>query len=74
MRVSEVLLTTSDVGTVLRMSRSGLAYWRRHGLGPPWLKLHRTIRYSRKGLSAWLQQRDGRRAQAQHALSTGGTR
>jgi hypothetical protein len=52
------MLTTFEVGRILRLSRWTLGAWRAVGQGPPFVKLARnTVRYPRRVFERWLRQR-----------------
>ena len=52
------LLTTFEVGRLLRVSRDTLIDWRRERRGPPFVKLSKSVvRYPRRGLEYFLRQR-----------------
>lgn len=48
-------LTTREAAEVLGMHPGTLANWRSRRIGPPWLKLGKSIRYRRCELEAWCQ-------------------
>jgi predicted DNA-binding transcriptional regulator AlpA len=50
----ERLLTPNETADFLRVSDSWLAKARMRGDGPPFLKVGRSIRYSRAALVGWL--------------------
>jgi predicted DNA-binding transcriptional regulator AlpA len=50
----ERLLTPKEAASFLRVSDSWLAKARMRGDGPPFLKVGRSIRYSRAALVQWL--------------------
>lgn len=53
------LLTPAETADLLGVTELTLAEWRRHRQGPPYLKLgHRTVRYDRDALGAWLEARE----------------
>ena len=52
-------LTPSEAAQVLGVTEQTLTEWRRHRQGPPYLKLgHKTVRYDRDALEAWLASRE----------------
>jgi excisionase family DNA binding protein len=52
------LLTPGEVAEILRVQVSTLQEWRRLKKGPPYTRLgHRTVRYRRAVIDAWLEQR-----------------
>jgi hypothetical protein len=57
----ERLLTPAEAAEILRVAESTLRGWRTRGTGPPWLKIGRSVRYSRSGLVEWMnaQERGG---------------
>lgn len=48
------LMKPGEVATELLMSEKTLANRRSRGEGPPFMRLGRAIRYSRKAVTAWL--------------------
>ena len=51
------LLTSEDVSEYLRVSPHTIEMWRRKKVGPPWLKIGRSIRYKFSEVHAWLERR-----------------
>jgi hypothetical protein len=49
------LLKPQEVAPRCQVSIYTLARWRARGIGPPFLKHGRVIRYSRIGLDRWLE-------------------
>ena len=52
---SPEMLTARQVAKLLGVSDGTLENWRRAGRGPPYHKIERCIRYSRKTISAYLK-------------------
>jgi hypothetical protein len=50
-----VLLTPLEAAKLLKLSLSWLAKARMRGLGPPYMKVGRSIRYSESGLLQWMK-------------------
>jgi excisionase family DNA binding protein len=50
-------LTEKQTGKRIAVSRSALRKWRREGVGPPYVKLGRMVRYPRAELDKWLKSR-----------------
>ncbi len=48
------LLTTVEVGELLRRPAETLRYWRWRGEGPPSFKVGRTVVYDRRDVLQWL--------------------
>jgi hypothetical protein len=53
-RLEERLLTPAEVAGLLGVPVNSLKMWRYRRTGPPWLKLGRHIRYSRRDVEHWL--------------------
>lgn len=51
---SLTLLTTAELGKLLKKPESTLRYWRMQGYGPPWLKLGKTVKYRFSDVYAWI--------------------
>jgi hypothetical protein len=49
------LLTSPEVGDLLRISQATLSRWRAADLGPRWLDLHGVPRYAPDDVRMWLQ-------------------
>lgn len=49
------LIRDHEASRMLDMSTKTLANQRSRGEGPPFVRLGRTIRYSRKALEAWIE-------------------
>lgn len=57
--MSVELLPPAETAEMLGVTEQTLTEWRRHGHGPPYVKLgHRTVRYDREALEAWLEARE----------------
>ena len=55
-------LTEAEVAELLKVSGGTLRRWRREGIGPPWLRLGRGVRYLRREVDRWAEsQRDQER-------------
>jgi excisionase family DNA binding protein len=52
----EELLTAQELARLLKVSVHTLRAWRREGVGPPWIKVGRAIRYRRSDVERWLEQ------------------
>ena len=50
----EHYLIEGEAAEVLRVSRRTLQLWRQHGTGPPYAKVHRTVRYRMKDIEAYM--------------------
>jgi hypothetical protein len=50
-------LTEKKMSDWIAVSKSALRKWRREGLGPPYVKLNRMIRYPLADLKIWLNNR-----------------
>jgi predicted DNA-binding transcriptional regulator AlpA len=50
-------LTEQNISDRIAVSKSALRKWRREGLGPPYVKLNRMIRYPLAELKIWLNSR-----------------
>jgi predicted DNA-binding transcriptional regulator AlpA len=48
-----VFLTEKQAARLLSISHRTMQAWRRSGLGPPFIKLGRAVRYRRGDLIAW---------------------
>ena len=55
--ISDVLLTPRDAAAFLKLSLSWLAKARQRGDGPPYIKLGKSVRYSKSALFVWLKSR-----------------
>lgn len=53
----EVLLTERDASLFLAISNRTLQTWRSKGLGPPFVRVGRAIRYQRQALIDWTNSR-----------------
>lgn len=51
------MLTSREVGRILRVSRWVVNRWRRERLGPPFVRIGRTIRYPRWRFDQFVNQR-----------------
>lgn len=51
----EEFLVPAEAGSKVRRSAETLRYWRKHGTGPPWIKINGRILYPRRGLDVWIQ-------------------
>lgn len=49
------LVTVKEVAATLGVSQSLLRDWRDEGIGPPWFRLERMIRYDKRELMEWLE-------------------
>lgn len=54
MTAPDVLLTPEEAAEVLRLPVRQLQTWRYLGVGPPYIKVGRAVRYARSDLNAWL--------------------
>lgn len=50
------LLTPGEVATRLHVAEQTLAQWRWKGVGPPFLKVGRAVRYAPQDLERWISQ------------------
>lgn len=57
----EVWLTPAQVQDLLQVAEATLRRWRREGIGPPFVRIDRVIRYNRRAVLDWL--RDNQRTQ-----------
>ncbi|WP_160664117.1 helix-turn-helix transcriptional regulator [Pseudarthrobacter sp. ATCC 49987] len=48
------LMAPTDLATKLGKSQAALAQWRYLGIGPPFIKLGRNVRYRTRDVEAWL--------------------
>ena len=48
------LMTGPEVATILRQTPRGLAYWRKQGRGPGWIRLGKQVLYPREGVEKFL--------------------
>jgi excisionase family DNA binding protein len=62
--VDEPLLTSKEVAKMLALSSQTLAYWRMNGLGMPFIKLGRSVRYRRDDVLRHIER--SRRTQDAH--------
>lgn len=54
---TEKLLTSEEVAQIVGVGTEQVKIWRSNGQGPKYLKLgHRTVRYKRADVEAWLDQ------------------
>jgi excisionase family DNA binding protein len=51
-------MTPDEVAGFVRTSERTLRRWRAEGVGPPFVKLGRVIRYRRSALEAWLRAKE----------------
>jgi len=49
------LLTTKSVAEMLSVPEGTIRYWRKVGLGPPWLKLEGSIRYAEEDILRYIE-------------------
>jgi DNA-binding transcriptional MerR regulator len=61
------LLKPSGVAELLGVPVNTLTMWRYRGVGPPWLKLGRHVRYRDRDLQRWFDEQT-------HGVSTDGPR
>ena len=54
------LLTAREVGERLRLKPSALAARRAKGMGPPYIKIGRSVRYRVRDLNQWLRSQNER--------------
>jgi predicted DNA-binding transcriptional regulator AlpA len=57
LNLPSALLTAADAAKILNLSTSWLAKARMDGMGPPYTKLGRAVRYSETSLLQWLKSR-----------------
>jgi predicted DNA-binding transcriptional regulator AlpA len=55
--IKALYLTEKKTSDRIAVSKSALRKWRREGLGPPYVKLGRMIRYPLADLKKWLNNR-----------------
>jgi excisionase family DNA binding protein len=55
------LLTDVEVAKELRVSLATVRRWRAEGIGPPWFRAGRAIRYSRRALDEWIERQERER-------------
>jgi len=55
--MEDVLLTENQAAQTLALSPKTLQSWRWRRIGPPYLKISVAIRYRRRDLETWLDQR-----------------
>lgn len=55
--VSDNLLTTQKVATLLGISEATLRFWRHKGKGPAFVRVGRVVRYKRKEIERWIVSR-----------------
>lgn len=70
----EQLLKEKQVAEILNVSPSALRQWRKHGVGPPYMKLGGAVRYSQSAVRAYidLRARYGSGPGDQHVTENGG--
>ena len=49
------LLTTKGASELLSVPEGTIRYWRKVGLGPPWLKLEGSIRYAQEDVMRYIE-------------------
>jgi DNA-binding transcriptional MerR regulator len=49
------LLTTNAVAEMISVPGGTLRYWRKVGLGPPWVKLEGSIRYAEEDILRYIE-------------------
>jgi DNA-binding transcriptional MerR regulator len=49
------LLTTKSVSEMLCVPDGTIRYWRKVGLGPPWIKLEGSIRYAEQDVLRYIE-------------------
>jgi DNA-binding transcriptional MerR regulator len=49
------LLTTNAVAELLSVPEGTLRYWRKVGVGPPWVKLEGSIRYAEEDVLRYIE-------------------
>lgn len=49
------MLSTREAAEYLKCSMATLYYWRRKGVGPPYLRLEHLIRYAKKDLDMYIE-------------------
>jgi DNA-binding transcriptional MerR regulator len=49
------LMTTKAVSDMFSVPEGTLRYWRKVGLGPPWLKLEGSIRYAQEDVLRYIE-------------------
>jgi DNA-binding transcriptional MerR regulator len=53
-----IYLTPAQVQDLLQVSEKTLRRWRQEGVGPPFVRIDRVIRYRRAAVLDWLQQQE----------------
>lgn len=53
------LITPDQLAAELQVKTKTLENWRARQIGPPFLKVNRTVRYSRKAIDTWLADQQG---------------
>jgi DNA-binding transcriptional MerR regulator len=61
---TEQHLTTAEAAEILRVAPYTLCHWRCEGIGPPFRRFGRAIRYTRADLQRWSDERQARFARA----------
>ena len=49
------LLTTKSVSEMLSVPDGTIRYWRKVGLGPPWIKMEGSIRYTEQDVLRYIE-------------------
>lgn len=51
-------LTDKDIAALLKVSPTTPAVWRMRRIGPPYLRVGRTVRYRRESFERWLREKE----------------
>ena len=63
--MSDLLLTAEEVAEIMQLQPSTIYTMRNRKTGPPYVRLgHRTVRYSERALTEWLEARTTRHTAA----------
>ena len=55
--MNDRLLTSEEVSEYLGLSPHTIEMWRRKKVGPPWVKVGRSVRYKESDVSSWVERR-----------------
>lgn len=61
--MSVVLLTTAELAEILRVRVNTLEHWRSQGRGPDFVRVGRSVRYTRAAVDRWMEQETSRNGQ-----------
>lgn len=54
-----MFLSEREMCAILRIAAITARTWRKRGIGPPFVKIHRRIRYDARDLARWIKSRAG---------------